>query len=99
MDVDELKTVLADLSKLCNEVDNDIIKKMYNELVAKSNDNLLKTNSINVKVPSTIGLVSKTQFNCVKQNLEKKIEDVDKKIPNTSAIVKKTDLNIKNYSN
>ena len=31
MDVDELKTVLADLSKLCNEVDNDIIKKMYNE--------------------------------------------------------------------
>ena len=99
MDVDELKTVLADLSKLCNEVDNDIIKKMYNELVAKSNDNLLKTNSINVKVPSTIGLVSKTQFNFVKQNLEKKIEDVDKKIPNTSALVKKTDLNIKNYSN
>ena len=30
-----------------------------------------------------------------KQNLEKKIEDVNKKIPNTSGLVKKTDLKTK----
>ena len=35
-------------------------------------------------------LVCKTQYDSDKQNIEKKIEDVDKKISNTSELIKKT---------
>ena len=52
---------------------------------------MLKVNAIDTKIPSTSGLVTKTQYDSDKQGLEKKIEDVDKKIPNTSEMVKKTD--------
>ena len=35
--IDKLKTVLADLSKLCNTVDNNVVKKtMYDKLVLTS---------------------------------------------------------------
>ena len=50
-----------------------------------------KVNTIDTKIPSTIGLVTKTQFDSDKQGLEKKIEDVD----NTSGLVKKTDYSTK----
>ena len=54
---------------------------------------IAKVNSI--KVLSTSGLVSKTQYYSCKQCLEKRIEDVNKKIPNRSGLVKKTDYNTK----
>ena len=41
IDVDKLKTVSVDLSKLINVVDNDVVKKLYDKLVTK-------VNSINV---------------------------------------------------
>ena len=50
-----------------------------------------KINTIDTKIPSTIGLVTKTQFDSDKQSLEKEIEDVD----NTSGLVKKTDHSTK----
>ena len=47
-------------------------------------------------IPSTSGLVTKTQYDSEKQGLEKKkIEDVDKKMPNGSGLVKKCDYIIK----
>ena len=46
-------------------------------------------------MPSTSGLVTKTQYDADKQGLEKKIEEVNKKIPNTSGLSKKTDYKTK----
>ena len=54
---------------------------------------MTKVNAIDIKVPSTSVLVSKTQYNSEKQNLQKKIEDVDKKITNTKVLIKKIDYN------
>lgn len=55
----------------------------------------MKVNVVDTKIPSTNRLVTKTQYDSVKQGLERKIEDVDKKIPNTSRLVKKIDFSIK----
>ena len=47
-------------------------------------------------IPSTSGLVTKTQYDSEKQGLEKKkTEDVDKKMLNGSGLVKKCDYIIK----
>ena len=60
IDVDKLKTVSVDISKLNNVADYDIAKKTkYGEL-------LTKVNAIDTKVASTNGLVSKTQYNSYK---------------------------------
>ena len=84
IDVEKLKTVPVDLSKLSNVVKNEVVKKtVYNKLVA------------NVNNIDTSGFVSKTKYDTDKSDLEKKISDADKKIPNTSGLVKKTDLNAK----
>ena len=72
LDLDKIKTVLADLSKLSNVVNNEVVKKTVCDKLAA------KVNAINTKTPSTIGLVAKTQYNLDKQGLEKKIEDVYK---------------------
>ena len=59
---------------------------MMNWLVTKVNA---------IKVLSTNGLVSKTQYSPDKQNLEKIVRGVNKKMVYTSGLVKKTDLNNK----
>ena len=67
-DLDKLKTVPVDLSKLNNVVNNEDIKKtVYDKLVAKLN-----------KI-DTSGFILKTKYNTDKSNLEKKISDADKK--------------------
>ena len=48
-----------------------------------------------IKVLSTSELVLTTYYNSDKQNLEKKIESIDKKIRNNNGIVTNTDLNTK----
>ena len=48
-----------------------------------------------IKVLSTSELVFTTYYNSDKQNLEKKIESIDKKIRNNNGIVTNTDLNTK----
>ena len=76
--INKLKTVLTDLSKLCNLVDNDVLKKtVCNQLVTK-------VNAIDTKIQSSKVFVTKTQQDLDKQGLEKKIEDVAQKIPNNS---------------
>ena len=88
VDVEKLKTVPVDLSKLRNEVNNDVAKKtVYDKLVAK-------VNNIDIS-----GFVLKTKYNTEKSDLEKKISDADKKIPDSSKfvknLVKRTDYNAK----
>ena len=72
LDVDKVKTVPSDLSKLTNVVDNDVIKKtVYDKLV-------IKVNIIYIKILSTSGLVTKRQSDSDKQGLENNMEDVEK---------------------
>ena len=61
IDIDKLKTVPVDLSKLNNLVNNEVIKKtVYDKLVAK----------INI---DTSGFVLKTKYDTDKSSLEKKL--------------------------
>ena len=59
-------------------------KNLYERLATEVNANLLRINTTDTKVLNTSGFVSKTKYDSEKQNLEKKIEDIDKKIPNIS---------------
>ena len=80
LDVDELRTVPADLSKLSNVVDNDFLKKnVYDKLV-------IKVNAIDSKIPSNIGLITKAEYDSEKQGLWKSIDGIDKKILNISGL-------------
>ena len=64
IDVDKLKTVPLDLSKLSDAVNNEVVKKtMYNKLVAKVNN------------IDTSGFVLKNKYDTDKSDLEKKISD------------------------
>ena len=53
---------------------------MYHNLVTK-------VNTIDTKIPSTSGLVTKTRYDSGKQGLEKKIKNVGKKIPDTVGLL------------
>ena len=96
LDIDNLKSVPTDLSKLSDVVKNDAVKKTdYNKLVTKV-DNI-----------DTSGLVKKTDYNTKITEIEDKIPDtsslatksalttVENKIPYVSNLVKKTDYNTK----
>ena len=80
IDIDWLKTVPVDLSKLSNVVSNGIVKKknVYNKLIDKVNN------------VDASGFVLKTKYDTHKLDLQKKISDADKKIPDTNGLVKKT---------
>ena len=61
IDVDKLKTVLIDLSKLSNVVNNDVVTKtVYDKLLAKVNN------------IDTSGFALKTKYDTDKSDLEKK---------------------------
>ena len=45
-------------------------------------------NCIGTKTLKTSGFINKPQYDSVKENFEKKVEDVDKKIPNINVLVK-----------
>ena len=69
IDIEELQTSLADLSKLSNIVDNDVVKKtVCDEIVTK------------VNAIDTSRFVLKTQYNTDKSGLENKIDVADKQI-------------------
>ena len=76
IDIDRLRTVRIDFSKLSNVVSNDVVKTMYDKLVAKIN---------NIDVS---GIVNK--YDIGKSDLEMKIIDAEKKNPDTSKLVTKT---------
>ena len=64
IDADKLKTVLIDLSKLSNVVNNDVVTKtVYDKLLAKVNN------------IDTSGFALKTKYDTDKSDLEKKIPD------------------------
>ena len=66
-DVEKLKAALADLKKLGDVADKDILKTaMYNQLVTKVKD-------IEGKIPSVAGLFIKSQYDTDKVNLEKNL--------------------------
>ena len=68
-DVDKLETILADLSKLSNVVDNDVVRKSIHDKKKLQMSTLLM-----LKVPCINGLVSNTQYDLDKQNPEKKVD-------------------------
>ena len=68
IDVDNLKTVPVDLSKLSNVVTNDVVKKtVYEKLVTEVNN------------IDTAGFVLKAKYNTDNLDLENKISDAEKK--------------------
>ena len=93
LDIDKLKPIPADLSKLFNVVKNDVVKKtVYNKLVAKvdnidTSDFVIKTNhntkitELENKIPDISNLATKTA-----------LPAIENKIPNTSNLATKTAL-------
>ena len=73
LDVGRLKTVPVDLKKLNDVVDNEAVKNI------KFNTLKSKVSSLEKKIPDATTLIHINQYNTDKQNLEKKIGDVDKK--------------------
>ena len=119
LDIDKLAPVPVDLSKLSDVVKNDVVKKpVYDKLVAKVNSIdisifVSKTKYVTDisekvnKIPNTIDLVKKIDYNTKITEIEGKIPDVsslatktasttvENKIPSVSSLVKKTDYNTK----
>ena len=84
IDVDKLKTVPADLSKLSNVVNNEVVKKIvYDKLVSKVD-----------AIDSSV-FALKTKYDTDKSGLKKKINDTNKKNYDACGLVKKTDDNAK----
>ena len=74
IDIEKLKKIPVDLSKLSNVMNNEVVKKtVYDKLVAK----------VDVK-----GFVLKSKYGTDRSDLEKKISDAGKKLPDTSGLVK-----------
>ena len=51
---------------------------------------LIKVSAIDIMVPNTSGLVTKTPYYLEKQGLE---ENIEEKLPNKNGLIKKTDCN------
>ena len=89
IDIGKLKAVPVDLKKLSDIGTNEVVKN--------TKFNTLKTtvNSLEKKIPDVTTLIQMNWHNIGKQNLEKKIGDVDKKITDASGLVTKFFLIIK----
>ena len=95
LDINKLAPVPADLSKLSDVVENDVVKKTdYNAKIADVEGTIpdisnLATkpplNTVENKIPDTSGLVKKTNYNA-------KIADIEGKIPDISNLATKTPL-------
>ena len=96
LDIDKLKPVPTDLSKLSNVVKNDVVKKAdYSKLITKV-DNidtrglLLKTmydtdkSELENKIPDTSGLVKKTDYSTKITEIERKIHDISNLVAKTA---------------
>ena len=102
IDANKLKTTSADLAKLTNAVENDLVKKTdYNTKVTSIEsqiagvtkntlDNLADITKL--KAIDTSSFVLKTKLASDVTNLENKIDTVDKKIPDISGLATKTSL-------
>ena len=103
IDADELKTTPADLAKLTNAVEHDVVKKTdYNtkvtsieaqitRLTKNTVDNLADITKL--KAIDTNSFVTRTKFSADTNALDDKIDGVEKKIPDISGLATKTSLN------
>ena len=103
IDTDKLKTAPADLAKLTNAIENDVVKKTdYNTKLTSIEaqiagftkntvDNLADIRKL--KAIDTNSFVLKTKLASDVTTLENKIDTVDKKIPDISGLATKTSLN------
>ena len=103
IDTDKLKTTSADLAKLTNDIENDVVKKTdYNTkvtsieaqiagLTKNTVDNLADTTRL--KAIDTNSFVTRTKFLADTNTLDDKIDGVGKKIPDISGLATKTSLN------
>ena len=89
LDGSKLKTVLLDLKKLSDVVDNEVVKNTK-FITLKT-----KVNNLEKEIPVATTLIHINQYNTDKQKLEKKNGDVDNKIPDTNGLVTTTVLNTK----
>ena len=81
IDIDKLKTVPDDLTKLSNVVKNEVVKKTaYNTLKNK------------VDAIDTSKFVSRTKFTTDTNSLDDKIDKVEKKIPDISGLATKSSV-------
>ena len=102
IDVDKLKTVPTDLSKLSNVVKNDVVKKTdYNTKVTSIEnqkagvtkntvDNLADITKLQAVVTSNF--VLKTNFTADVNTLDNKIDGLEKKIPDVSGLTPTSSL-------
>ena len=103
IDADKLKTVPADLVKLSNVVNNDIVKKTdYNikvtsiekQIAGVTKNTLDNLGDITkIKAVDTSNFVLKTKLASDVTTIENKIDTVDKKVPDISGLATKTSLN------
>ena len=68
LDVGKLKTVLVDLKKLSDIVDNEVVKN------TKFSTLKTKVNSLEKKIPDATTPIYINQYTTDKQNLEKKLD-------------------------
>ena len=73
LDVGKLKTILVDLKKLSDVLDNELAKN------TKFNTLKTKVNNLEKKIPDATTLIHINQYNTNKQNLDNKIRDIDEK--------------------
>ena len=103
IDTDKLKTAPADLAKLTNAIENDVVKKTgYNTKVtsiAAQIAGLTKNTVDNLaditkrKAIDTNSFVNKTKFSADINTLDDKTDGVEKKTPDISGLATKTSLN------
>ena len=103
IDTDKLKTTPADMAKLTNAIENDVVKKTdYNTkvtsieaqiagLTKNTVDNLVDITKL--KAIDTNSFVTRTKFSADANALDDKIDGVEKKLPEISGLATKTSLN------
>ena len=100
LDTGKLKTTPADLAKLTNAVDNELVKKtVYNAKVTAIESQItgVKQSATNnladitkLKAVDTSNFVTRKKFTADTNSLDNKIDKVDKKIPDISGLTTKT---------
>ena len=103
IDADKLKTAPADLPKLTNTIENDVVKKTdYSTKVTSIEAQIagLTKNTVDnladitkLKTIDTNNFVTRTKFSADTNALDDKIDGVEKKTPEISGLATKTSLN------
>ena len=103
IDTDKLKTAPADLAKLTNAIENDVVRKTdYNTkvisieaqiagLTKNTVDNLADITKL--KAIDSNSFVTRTKFSADTNDLDDKIDGAETKIPDISGLATKTSLN------